>query len=62
MARVCTNGVTAVYMRRGKGKQYEAAESMLIVGEWEEGELIKKIDAPEEDKAKEGKEPRMEKK
>ena len=47
-------------VRHGKGKQYEAAESMLIVGEWEEGELIKKIDAPEEDKADEGEEPRME--
>jgi hypothetical protein len=48
-------------LRHGKGKQYEAAEAMMIVGEWEEGELIKKIYAPEEDEAEEDKEPRMEK-
>ena len=36
-------------MKHGRGKEYEAEDSLLLVGEWEEGELIKKIDVSEEE-------------
>lgn len=43
--------------KHGKGVQYEAEHSLLIHGEWDEGELVKEINVPEESKVKDPEQP-----